>query len=258
MPQDVPVQAVQTSYRILEALMELGGAGPVELANWVDLAESTVHDHLSTLEQLNYVTNENGQYMISTRYLELGIQLRNRIEIYKAGKGEINRLAAETGEHSVMMIEENGLGVMLHLARGDNAVSINPYPGIHVKLHTSAMGECILAYLPDERVAEIVEQYGLEAEQDEISREPGELEDRLSAVRDEEYTVGFAGDVEGVRCVAKPILSNGTVYGSIGVCGPKNRIIAENNLEDIGKELLQAADVIQVNLAHSDASWTNL
>jgi IclR family transcriptional regulator, acetate operon repressor len=44
-----PVKSTETTFEIIEALMDLDGAGVTELANYLDLPKSNVHNYLSTL-----------------------------------------------------------------------------------------------------------------------------------------------------------------------------------------------------------------
>ena len=43
------VDATGTSFEIVEALVDLGGAGVSELATTLDIPKSTTHNHLQTL-----------------------------------------------------------------------------------------------------------------------------------------------------------------------------------------------------------------
>jgi DNA-binding IclR family transcriptional regulator len=56
------VKGVQTSLRIVDALIERNRAGITELAKQLDLSKATVHTHLSTLAAANYVVKEDGKY----------------------------------------------------------------------------------------------------------------------------------------------------------------------------------------------------
>lgn len=57
-----PVQSTVNTFAIVEALRELDGAGVSELAAYLDIPKSTVHNYLSTLEQEEYIVKEDGAY----------------------------------------------------------------------------------------------------------------------------------------------------------------------------------------------------
>jgi DNA-binding IclR family transcriptional regulator len=58
------VNSVERTFKIVNGLQELDGAGVTELAAHLDLPKSTVHNYLTTLEQEDYVVRENDQYRV--------------------------------------------------------------------------------------------------------------------------------------------------------------------------------------------------
>jgi IclR family acetate operon transcriptional repressor len=250
MPKKTPVKAVQTALKIVEGLVELDGAGVNELAKYLNIPNSTVHDHLRTLKAERYVLKKRDEYYISTRFLELGERSRKRMDIYQAAEDEVEQLARGTGEHVLLMGEEDGLGVILAIAEGEEAVNIDSHAGLHIRLHTTAMGKCILAQLPAERANEIIEHYGLPKRTKTTITDPKQLKEELVEIRKCGYSIDQGGEIEGVRCIATPILQHDEVVGSIGLCGPQNRIQGEF-AEQMREKLLQTANVIEVTLNYS-------
>lgn len=53
------VKTTETAFMIIELLKKWNGGRLSEIAVELDLAKSTVHRHLSTLEDLEYVTKED-------------------------------------------------------------------------------------------------------------------------------------------------------------------------------------------------------
>ncbi len=90
-----PVQAAATTFRIIETLHELNGAGVSELAAELEMPKSTVHDHLQTLTEAEYLVNEDGTYRVGTRFLELGGFARSQMKLYQIASPEIKELAEE-------------------------------------------------------------------------------------------------------------------------------------------------------------------
>ena len=125
MSENVPVDAVETTLELLAALPGEAGVGLTELAEEVGIPKSTAFNHLQTLEGKEYVVNEDGQYRLSCRLLELGAQARRYHGIYEAAQSEVDRLAAETGEISALLVEEHGYGVFLYRVEGAEAVHID-------------------------------------------------------------------------------------------------------------------------------------
>jgi DNA-binding IclR family transcriptional regulator len=232
----------------LETLVATKQGGVSVLASELDRPKSTVHDHLRTLEQLGYVIKEGEEYRPSTKLLELGARSRNQMEIYKQAKEEINSLAEETGEHSSLVVEENGRGVLLHTARGDKAVQVDIHSGMRIRLHTTAPGKAILAYLRRERVEAIIDEHGLPRMTNRTITERAALFENLETIRERGYALDREERIEGMRAAAAPVLSrDDDVLGAVSIYGPTNRI-AEMGFEDtLPKQLLRTANIIEIN-----------
>ncbi|WP_226482808.1 IclR family transcriptional regulator [Natrinema amylolyticum] len=247
-----PVQAAATTFRIIETLHELNGAGVTELSAELGMANSTVHDHLRTLAEAEYLVNEGGTYHIGARFLELGGFARSQMKLYQIASPEIKKLAEETGEHANLMIEEHGKGIFLNKAKGPDAVNLDTHIGKRVHLHTTAMGKAILSRLSEADVDEIIDRHGLPGVTEKTITEVDELKRHLTKVRDQGYAIDDEERVAGMRCVAAPICDdNEEPMGAISVSGPTNRFDDEMFATEIPKTVLSTANVIEVNMTYS-------
>lgn len=250
--QKVPVNAAKTSFEIIEALRELDGAGVTELADYLEMPTSSVHDYLRTLETNEYLKNENGTYHLAARFLELGEHFRSRKKIYEIARPEIDDLATRTGEHANLMIEEHGLGVFLYKAQGDNAVQLDTHPGMRVHLHTTALGKAILAHTPREEVEEIIERQGLPAVSPQTISDREALFEELADIRERGYATDDEERVKGMRCVAAPIFDNeGRTIAAASISAPKSRMQSDSFESVFPDEVMKSANVIQVNVTYA-------
>ncbi|ESP87069.1 IclR family transcriptional regulator [Candidatus Halobonum tyrrellensis] len=248
-----PIKGTEKTILIVEALKEMDGAGVSELAERVGLSKGTVHDYLSTLRQHNYVVKEGNTYYVGLGFFELGEYARNRLHIYHVAKSEVDNLAAETGELANLLYEEHGLGVYLYRARGENAVTLDTHTGKRRYLHNTALGKAILAYMPDHRVEAILDQHGLPRATERTITDREELYEELAAVRDRGYAYCNQERVEGLQCIATPLISraDGAVLGAISVAGPTTRMTNDRVGEEILDRLLQAANVVEINVNYA-------
>jgi DNA-binding IclR family transcriptional regulator len=225
--------------------------GVTDLARELDLPRSTVFNHLKTLEEGEYVVNEGGQYRLGCRFLELGAKARDYHEIYEAARGEVNRLAEETGEISALLIEEHGLGVFLHRAEGEGSIPIDSYTGQRIFLHGAALGKAILAGLPEHRIEEIVERRGLPALTDNTITDRAELTEELDTITGTGVAFDDQEQLDGLRSVAAPIHDGETVLGSVSLAGPASRLHDERFREEFPAKITDAANAIELNLTYS-------
>ncbi|RKD95323.1 IclR family transcriptional regulator [Halopiger aswanensis] len=247
-----PVQAAATTFQIVETLHELEGAGVAELADELEMPKSTVHDHLRTLTEAEYLVNEGGTYHVGARFLELGGFARSRMKLYQVASPEIKKLAEETGEHANLMIEEHGKGIFLNKFKGDDAVTLDTHIGKRVHLHTTALGKAILAHRSESTVDEIIDRHGLPGVTERTITDETELKAQLEAIRDRGYAIDDEERVLGMRCIAAPICDeNDEPLGAISVSGPTNRFTDDRFDEEIPKHVLSTANVIEVNMTYS-------
>ncbi|SDQ56444.1 IclR family transcriptional regulator [Natronobacterium texcoconense] len=241
-----------TTFRVIEALSQRGGGRVTELADELGLAKSTVHRHLSTLEDLEYVVNEGGTYRLGFRFLELGERTRTRSEAYQLAAQKVDDLAEETDERAQFIVHEHGKGVYVFRATGERAVQTDSEVGKRIPLHATAAGKAILAHLPRERASEIVDQHGLEAVTPNTVTETEALFDQLETIRERGYSINNQENIEGLRAVGVPVqYGNGTVIGALSVSGPTHRFSDELVEETLPTLLLGAANELELNIQYS-------
>lgn len=246
-----PVGATETTFRIVEAVDELGGCGVTELAAHLEMPKSTVHNYLATLEQEGYVRREDSIYRVGIKFLDLGASARRRLPIYEVATPEVDRLAEETGELANLLVEDHGKGVYVHQARGERAVRVDSSVGARVDLHATAFGKAILAHLPDERVEGIVERHGLPRRTERTVGSREELESALEKVRERGYAIDDEERLEGLRCLAAPVCADGRVLGAVSLSGPGNRMRGEYFEEELPAYLLETVNVIELNVTYA-------
>lgn len=252
-PPKTTLQTTENTIRIVKMLKRLDRAGVTELATHLDMSKSTVHDHLATLKEHDYVTkHDDGTYGIGLGFFEMGEYARKRRKIYEIARPEVKALAEETGELANLLVEEHGRGVYLFRARGEKAVTLDTHTGKRRYLHNTALGKAILAYLPEERVHEILDTHGLPAATTNTITDRSMLFEKLE--ENHERGVAYCGQerVEGLQCVAAPILSNDDrVLGAVSVAAPTTRMKGRRFEEEIPELVLQAANVIEINVTYS-------
>lgn len=244
------VDAVQTSCDILDALRELDGAGITELATHLGIAKGTVHSHLATLRQNEYVVKDGDTYRISLRFLDFGKYAKHSVESLEIVKNELDKASQETGEVAQFMVEEHGQGVYLYKSRGEAGVETASYVGRRMHLNCTAIGKAILASLNAETVERIIARHGLPRQTENTITDRDELYDELDRIRAD----GFATDDEeiltGLRCVAAPITTeNKELLGAISISGPTSRITGRRFEKELPESVRRIANVIEINIA---------
>lgn len=241
------VQAVQTTLGIIEALRERDAAGVTELAAELDRSKGTIHSHLATLMENEYVTKEDDTYRLSLRYLELGEAVKEQIMGYDIIRDEVDDLAAKTGELAQFATIEHGQAVYIYKSAGENAVQTASSTGKREYLHCISLGKAMLAYMPEERVTAIIDQHGMPAYTDQTITSYEELQRELQQVRENSYAFDEEEKIEGIRCVAAPVRASGEIFGAVSVSGPSTRMEGELYRDELPDEVVRSANVIEIN-----------
>ncbi|EJN57429.1 IclR family transcriptional regulator [Halogranum rubrum] len=246
------VRAVDRTLEILETIQELDGTGVSEIAARVDIGKSAVHNHLSTLENREYVVKHGDEYQIGLSFLGLGAYARNRTEIYKTAQPEVEKLAAETGELVNLMVEKNGRGIYLSQARGANAVQLDTYEGKRVALHCTALGKAILAFRSREAVLDVVERHGLPRTTENTITDRDELFEELDRTRERKYAIDREERLNGLRCLAAPITDDrDRSIAAISVACPAHRVDDERFENELPDAVLGTANVVELEHNYS-------
>ena len=243
------VKSDQTLLAILERIRDTDGIRLTEIANDLDLAKSTVHGHLNTLASDGFVTKRGGEYHLGLRFLDYGVQARNRREIYEAAQPMVEKLAVETGERTWCIVEENYRAVYLCGATGENPVKTPHRAGRHSELHHLAGGKAILAHLPEDYVCEIVEHVGLAEVTPHTITDVAELLSELERVRERGVAYNLEESMEGLHAIGAPVkrIDDG-VHGAISISGPANRMTRDRFDEELADLLRGATNEIEINL----------
>ena len=247
-----PIKSLEKTVDIIEVLKRRRSAHLREVAEELDLNKSTVHNHLSTLREHEYVVKDGEEYRLSLQFLHIGGVLRNEIDLYEAAKPRLDRLAGNTGELVTLATQERGLGTVLYRAKGEEAVEIDTHVGSQLSLHNSALGKAILGHLPRSRAEEIVAERGLPATTENTITDEEVLYDELDDVAERGWAFDDEENWRGLRCVAAPILTDeGVVKGAISLSVPKSQLATEDDRQRYVDEIKNTANLIELQITYS-------
>ncbi|GGN94471.1 MULTISPECIES: IclR family transcriptional regulator [Haloarcula] len=241
------VDAVQISLNIIEFLQERDGAGITEIAEALEYSKGTVHSHMATLAENEYVVKHDGLYRLSLRYLELAETVKDRLQIYDVVREELDELAADSGELAQFATEEHGRAVYIYKTGGEKAVQTASSVGDREYLHCISLGKAMMAHMDDDRVEEIIEQHGLAEFTSSTITTREELFAELETIREQGYAFDREEKIEGLRCVAAPVVTKGEVVGALSVSGPASRFEGEVYEEELPEMVTRSANVIEIN-----------
>ncbi|GCF14455.1 transcriptional regulator [Haloarcula mannanilytica] len=252
------LQTVSMASQVLMTLKELDGAGVTELATELDISKSTAHIHLTTLVENGFVVKQNGRYELALKLFAVGEYVRSQNPLYRHGKDQVDELADKTGQYVHIVTEENGRAINLYQVKGDTSVSgtyQTTKPQQRDYLHYTASGKAILAYLPEQRVREILNRHGLPGRTANTITDSEVLFEELENIRERGYAYNDEEEIEGFRAIGAPLQTpDGDVLGSLSVSGPASVLQGERFEETLPEEVINSANIIEVNINMSNRS----
>jgi DNA-binding IclR family transcriptional regulator len=245
-----PVKTAYTMFGIIELLQERDGATLTEVADELDVAKSTAHDHLTTLIDLEYLVRRDDAYHLSLKFLDHGIYAKQERQVARKARPILEELARDTGECAWLLVEETGLSVFLEGVIDERGVAAEERIGLRRPLHCHAAGKAILAKMDDEEVRHVIDRHGLPAHTDRSITDADALFEELATVRDRGYAISQGEITQGLNGVAAGIDIDGLVRGSVAVSGPSKRLQNETLTERLPEAVLGATNALELELTY--------
>jgi len=231
-------------------LLEILGRSPrgltlSELSRRLEIPKSTTHYLIHTLTARGYM-----QRIPLTRQYSLGLRAFD----IKSDNAEEWHMRDFFSPWIREVAEATSLGAQISVLKGSEGMVIDRFDcrsvpsttrsGHHFRLHCTAAGKALIAWLPDPDLEKIFPNRFLAkfttktiADFDKLKGQLAEVRKRHYAVNDEEYHLDR-------RAVAAPILNDdGNVIASLSVDGSTTEIPAQH-LSKVATVVLQAAEEI--------------
>ena len=245
------IKSTRTAFAIVEALHDARRARLTELAERVDIANSTAHEHLATLQELGYVVEEDGEFGLSLKFLDHGTQAKRRYRtLVEASTPALEGLVAETDETVNLVVEEHGQAVYVDRLTGERGVPTNSWVGKRKPLHAISAGKAILAHLSEDRLEAIVADRELSPATDRTITAREQLQRELEEIRERGVSFNDRESHDRIRAVGTPIVLDGHVHGAVSVAGPAKRLTGEYFRAEIPDLLLGAVNEIELKLTY--------
>ncbi len=222
-----------------------------EITQQSELSKNTVFRILFTLGEHGFVVKHNTEYELGGKVLELANTRMRRKDLSSVAGPFMDRLRDEFDE-TVNLGILDGVEIRYIDVRESHArFRLAERVGGSDYLHCTALGKAHLAYMPEERVQQLLKDGGMPRLTDRSITTASAMKGELARVRKLGCAVDREESMLGAYCVAAPILdSNGTPLAAISVSGPTVRF-NENNLAAACMALLAASSEIRTQLGHA-------
>lgn len=234
MTSSMNVQSISRAFALLRAIAQSPqGITITDLARRTKLHKSTVSRLILTLETERAVDRHNGTLHIGKGITELVAAELNSATLVSLAHPYLRTLVDRVDETAGLCIPEGDSAFYIDQVMTDHYIQIRNWTGERYPLHTVSSGKLFLAYAPIEEVDAYLAKPLLATTAQTIT-DPTYLRQHLALLHKQGYDWSFEEFTEGLAVVSAPIFDvQGTVIGSIYVCGPMLRFPPAGKQDEI-------------------------
>jgi IclR family KDG regulon transcriptional repressor len=236
------MQGLFRAVRLLELLAQDAADGvPLgQLGREAGLPPSTVHRLLKALQTVGFVHQDaaSGRYRLGARLLQLGLRVRDTIEVRAIARPHMGELTANTLETTYLSVADDLYGVIIEKVESPQTIRLFEPLGARIPLHRGASRKVLLAYLPDETIDRLKRAGLLVPVTSATVTDPKVLRQQLAVIRARGYAYSRGENTPGASALAVPLRDwKNEVVASLSIAGPDERV--ESRLLEL-RELLVA------------------
>lgn len=194
-----------------------------DMAGDLDIPRSTVFRLVQTLEYLGLLeqTGSGKEYRLAMGVLGLGFEYLASLELTELARPVMERLSADTGHYSHLVVRDGAEVVVLVRAAGSSAFASSLHVGTRLPAHGTVLGRVMLADLDDGEINAVYP----DGKMPQFSKQtPGALNDLkllLNQDRERGYALSDGYFESGISAVAASVRgADGKVCAAINVTVP--------------------------------------
>ena len=223
--------AAERTLSILELLsVTRTGLTLPELSRRLALPKSSTYCLLVTLERRGYLhrNNRTHRYMFGLKLFSLANMALSGVELRENAAGFLQSLMQRARLTVHMALIEGDEAVLIEKVEPPGLVRLATWVGKRLDLHCSAVGKCLLAYLPEDEFLRLVRDRGLPRNNENTITSIRRLKQQMAQIRQDGYAIEDEEGEIGCRCVGAPVFDHsGNVIAAVSVAGTTAQIRSE-------------------------------
>ena len=226
--------------------------GVGEIGKITGFTPSTVSRLLSTLESRGVVEKAEGygKYQLGYRIHLWGMVSQKRNNLATIAKPVMEKLRDKCGEEVSLYILSDRRRICLERIPSKHGIAMVGSVGGSFPLHAGASGRVLLAFLPEEKRKEIIENEPLERFTPQTITDPVKLEETFEEIRKKGYGFSKEEREPGAYSVVAPIRNaNNRVVASLCIAGPLYRL-SDNQMKLNIKSVSEVAEEISKRIGY--------
>ena len=244
------IQSLMRAAAILDAVArQPEGISLAEVAGAVGLNTSTAFHLIQTLVNLGFLTQlADRRYRIGSRLFTLAAGALDENTMLAMATPILEGLSAETGYAAHLAIRSRQEIVVIARTAATGLLQLAGHPGATRPAHATAIGKVLLAAMPQEDCARLLQSLPLPAFTPNTITDRDALAREIEIVRREGIAYDRCELDPDVRCIAMPVTDfAGRGAAAIGLSGPMWRLTPEV-IEEKAAQLKAAATDLSAKL----------
>lgn len=241
------IQSIGRAVSILEYVAKnKNRARLINISKDLKLNKSTLHCIISTLEQLDYLSQneETGKYSLGVKLFELGKVYEQDLSVIEAARPFLKKLVEEYDETTHLATDSKYDVLYIDRVESTHSVRMTSNIGAKDDMHCTSVGKVLLAFMDEKRQEEFFKQKELKRHTPNTITEAGKLKEELQEIRSKGYGLDLEEIEIGLYCAAAPIRNHkGEVIAAISISGPTSRVshdklmIIKDRIVEYSKEI---------------------
>ena len=234
------VKSIVKALGILELLDKESELGIGEISERLDLDKSTVHRLVSTLKNAGYIIQNasNKKYSNSFKLFEMGNSVVEKLGLRRIAQPYLEQISRITNETTNIAIIYDAHVIYIDRIESPATIKVDLRIGKRLPIYCTGLGKVMLAYMPQQKVEEILENVKFVKYTKSTVENIEKLYVQIKKIREQGYCIDDEEYFEGLKCVAAPIINyKGDVIAAISIAVPKYRFDEVEKNIDFGSIL---------------------
>lgn len=231
--------------------------GVSELSRELKLSRSTAHRYIATLARLGYLDQDSDsrRYRLGSKVLDLGFSAINSMDLREIAAPHLRELSDETQRTVSLAILDGADVVYIERCRttgpGQREIDLNLHVGSRLPAYCTAMGKAILAFVPEERLEQIMELIDFAPRGPNTLTDPKAFREELEKIRTSSIAVNDEELAYGLRSIAAPIhSSSGEVLAALNLAVHRTMASMDELIARYGPAVTRTASAISLGMGH--------
>ncbi|WP_345454065.1 IclR family transcriptional regulator domain-containing protein [Arthrobacter gyeryongensis] len=217
-----------------------------DVAEFVGIARTAAGRFILTLEYLGYLSYDASGYSLRLAVLEIGDAYLLSHKLLAVAHPHLASLVQEAGETASLTVLHRGSGVYVDRVHADRVLTVNIIIGTSLPAYATATGRVLLSGLTEGELDEYLEALVPESLTGNTAIDREEIRKRITAAREQGWSLADQELTEGLRSIAVPVRDAGTgIIAAVNVSAHATRVSADALRTTVLPRLLGARQASQ-------------